>query len=1107
MAKVKKIVQKKGKLDTSILEQINISNFTVKPKIADLQVSEAQRRLASHMAFLEPLGYKSLDELGKLNFKNSGIDKKPLYQPKGIVIHQDKIVSPQEIPFSLKGSLQVFSFEKKIKKPISSSKVVSRSAKSAAIDNVLDTKKTGKADLIITQPFRQLSTLGSNASLKMSFNINMAFWFAPEINIEDDTDIILASDVKNLVIITNSLKVGNNVTITWDRPGFSNKAIPQTPAKPSGFPTATALGAETGRAGLKGFAGSKGDTGADAPEIEVWFLDIQGDFPIIDLKGQTGQDGVKGGNGGPGGDGQKGSSTEIKGVKIGRKVIGACAAEQGGGGNGGIGGPAGNGGSGGNGGNGGRLSIYTTTANILSISNSGMTTDLSFGEGGSGNSPGNPGQGGQGGAKGDKLHSVCQNNNRTAGSSGALGHYGISGEKGDSGITLPNNLKLNAITLTEFNIALTKPAIISTNKQGLYAYIGDTVTVYGTRFANGDKVHIEGMDGGIDVECDTSVVAENLLSFTISPQAIGGLVNFIVKQIDGTGSVNKGTILIRPKIEKLLPSNRIRPQSIIFIKGSGFGDKGYITINNEDCGAFELVEPGLIKYTVFRPSNVIPNESGENITLKVINYEGHGIENFNHSNEISAILDTYRIVVFGDSSIYNGGNVEYNKFYSKVKDYIASKNNIGVYLTVKAHQGAIIGRGLTTQYVPFHGELSTDYPTINQQVEEISNLPDAKDIDLVLMTGGANDSEILRIMLESNAYDLTNLEHEFKDNIEKYCHIDLKDLVLKARSSFPKANILVNGYYHIFSEYSDASKVTLLAITLYSAIKEIDNDDIVSLLTTGTFNGMPPNLSINLSVDKIRRLNSIWVEESTKKIKTAVNEANEVTQGDSTISFIDLETQPNNAAHAPQSLLWEPIKEALLLKPSDPMEEERLELVRQVKDRCEAGEFSEQDLKNRGYGKKNGFLSKKNSSYHPNVQGAQRYFDKMKPVIDKFEINRKIVIKSFNGNKIRLSNQKLIASNLEASDLSVFELVKVAGNKIALKAQNGLYVCAEQGGGTDVNVNRAKAKEWESFEIVSAGAGYFAFKTINNFYLSVQVDGVINAQGNVINDAVKFQVF
>lgn len=1079
MAKISKSKLEKSELNVVGTKAIyNINSFGVKPKIHELKPTEAQNRLASHMAILEQFGFQSLDELGKLNLKSSGEEKKPLYQTRGVVYAKSEQISPQNIPFSVIGSKQTFAFQKNRKNN-------DKSAKSRALQVLEAQNQRSTADLIVTEPFRFHNGMGS--MLKMGLNIDLAYWFAPEINIGDDTDIIIASNVKNLVIITNNLIIGNNVTLTWERPVFTPKSKPATPPKPAGYPAATQLSALTGRPGTNGFKGANGDMGADAPEVEIWMMNLTGPLPTIDLKGQPGQGGGEGGDGSPGGDGQRGCPTE--------KKFGICSCEQGQGGNGGGGGGGGTAGSGGPGGSGGSLVIYTTAQISSNVLSNGVTIDLTGGEPGPPGKAGNPGTGGAGGAKGQRIHSICPKNNRAAGINGPMGAFGIAGQLGTAGAMKPNALRLNIITPSEFMMALTKPAIVSTNKQSSYAYIGDSITVYGERFANGDKVIIEDFNGDISIPCQTSVVSINVLSFII-PNTIGGLVKFKIRQIDGTDSVNVANILIRPRIKKILSSNRIRPQSEAFISGDGFAKRGYIMINNEDCGAFELIEPGLLKYTVFRPSNVVPNESGENVKLKVVNFEGHGVDNFNHSIEVDTVLDTYRVVVFGDSSIYNGGNVEHNKFFYKIKEYIASNNNIGVYLTVKAHQGAIIGRGLINQYVPFHGELSTDYPTINQQIEEISNLPDAKDFDLVLMTGGANDFEIASLMLKSNAFDIINLEQELKNNIEKYCHIDLKDAILKTRISFPKANILVNGYYHIFSEYSDASKITLLAITLFGAINEIGKDEIASLLTTGNFAGMPPNLSINLNVAKIRRLNNIWVEESTNKIKMAVDEANEALQGDSKISFIDLETQPINAAHAPQSLLWEPVREALLLKPSDPMADERLELVEQVKTRCESGEFSEQDLKNRGYGKKSGFFSKRNSSYHPNVQGAQRYFDKMKPVIDKFELNRKIVIKSFNGSKLSLLNQNLISSNTEATDFSVFEVVKIASNKIALKAQNGLYICAEQGGGSVVNVNRAKAREWESLEIVQAGANYIAFKTFNNFYLSVQTDGIINANSN-----------
>lgn len=69
--------------------------------------------------------------------------------------------------------------------------------------------------------------------------------------------------------------------------------------------------------------------------------------------------------------------------------------------------------------------------------------------------------------------------------------------------------------------------------------------------------------------------------------------------------------------------------------------------------------------------------------------------------------------------------------------------------------------------------------------------------------------------------------------------------------------------------------------------------------------------------------------------------------------------------------------------------------------------------------------------------------------------------------------------------------------KIALKAANGLYVCAEQGGGIDtrnpatpvaLRANRTEVGIWETFEVIQVG-DRVALKTHNGNYVTAEGDG------------------
>src|SRR5882672_10996617 len=77
--------------------------------------------------------------------------------------------------------------------------------------------------------------------------------------------------------------------------------------------------------------------------------------------------------------------------------------------------------------------------------------------------------------------------------------------------------------------------------------------------------------------------------------------------------------------------------------------------------------------------------------------------------------------------------------------------------------------------------------------------------------------------------------------------------------------------------------------------------------------------------------------------------------------------------------------------------------------------------------------------------------------------------------------------------------------KIALKAANSLYVCAEEGGGIDtrnprtpvaVRANRREVHEWETFEVIILSNGFVALETINGFYVTAELGGGSSVRTN-----------
>ncbi|HYG79068.1 MAG TPA: hypothetical protein VD861_01695, partial [Pyrinomonadaceae bacterium] len=91
--------------------------------------------------------------------------------------------------------------------------------------------------------------------------IGVAYWFGTDIVLEDNAVVLLDSDLKSLVIIAETLTVGQNVSISWARPPATWPAVPAKPPTPPDWEQATTVGSERGRDGSNGLPGGQGPHG------------------------------------------------------------------------------------------------------------------------------------------------------------------------------------------------------------------------------------------------------------------------------------------------------------------------------------------------------------------------------------------------------------------------------------------------------------------------------------------------------------------------------------------------------------------------------------------------------------------------------------------------------------------------------------------------------------------------------------------------------------------------------------------------------------------------------------------------------------------------------
>ncbi len=239
----------------------------------------------------------------------------------------------------------------------------------------------------------------------------------------------------------------------------------------------------------------------------------------------------------------------------------------------------------------------------------------------------------------------------------------------------------------------------------------------------------------------------------------------------------------------------------------------------------------------------------------------------------SQVLD---LLVVGDSLIWGQGLDEKQKIYTLTADWLAEeifKNGRKVDVKVKAHSGATIkfdkdealahkqaGRQETYAYDP---EINVGFPSLWRQVEiaadEYRRAGKSGGADLILISGGITDISVAGLLDPfSDAKKLPTL-------IEKSCHDDMFDLIEHAALNNPNAIIAVVGYFPVVSNKTIGSRLFndwLESMSFPRPLKPLANNVVTR------------SLYFNRIKRKVIRLSDIWIRESERNFKLAVDKFN-----------------------------------------------------------------------------------------------------------------------------------------------------------------------------------------------------------------------------------------
>ena len=118
-----------------------------------------------------------------------------------------------------------------------------------------------------------------------------------------------------------------------------------------------------------------------------------------------------------------------------------------------------------------------------------------------------------------------------------------------------------------------------------------------------------------------------------------------------------------------------------------------------------------------------------------------------------------------------------------------------------------------------------------------------------------------------------------------------------------------------------------------------------------------------------------------------------------------------------------------------------------------------------------------------------RYFAEIEKVLDARPRVRRVALRAFNGQYVCAENAggaPLSANRSAIGPWETFEMSMRENNKVSLRACNGLFVCAEGGGDGEVVANRQKVGGWESFELIDKGDNKIALRAFNGKFLSAE---------------------
>jgi hypothetical protein len=245
----------------------------------------------------------------------------------------------------------------------------------------------------------------------------------------------------------------------------------------------------------------------------------------------------------------------------------------------------------------------------------------------------------------------------------------------------------------------------------------------------------------------------------------------------------------------------------------------------------------------------------------------------------------FNLLVLGDSISWGQGLRDEHKAWYQVKTWLEDSTGRKVRERVEAHSGAVIGSPGDSGGNPVPSldpEVNRGLPSVNNQIDNaLRSYPDPSLVDLVLVDGCINDVDARRLLNAVNTPDgIRELAHE-------KCGPPVEAMLTRIMTSFPKAHVIITGYYPILSE-------------------KTESDLFMRALVKRFYSGTAPMKDKQLR-ERLIEISREWYLASNQMLAGATKkvDAQSAAKGSRQQAlFAEIAFLPEHSFAAPQSRLW-----------------------------------------------------------------------------------------------------------------------------------------------------------------------------------------------------------